>query len=92
MRYDNRADNLRIVTRSINSRNLTKRCDNTTGIQGVGLERKGKYMHWRTQIVNNEGIHLSKRFNIDKLGNDEAKRLAIEQRQIWEVLYGYIGE
>ena len=92
MRYDNRADNLRIVTRNINSRNLTIRCDNTSGIQGVGLERKGKYMLWKAHIVNNEGIHLKKRFNIDKLGNDEAKRLAIEQRQIWEVLYGYIGE
>ena len=37
MRYDNRADNLRIVTRSVNNRNITKRSDNTTGTQGVYL-------------------------------------------------------
>ena len=92
MRYDNRIDNLRIVTYSINNRNKTKPKNNTSDITGVCLDRKGKYRYWKTGIVNNEGIHLSKCFSIDKLGDDRAKELAIAQRRIWEQEYGYKGD
>ena len=92
MRCDNRADNLRIVTKSINSRNITKRIDNTTGTQGIHLLNKGIFRYWRAVIINNDGVKLTKCFSIDKLGDDRAKELAIAQRRIWEQEYGYIGD
>ena len=91
-KYDNRSDNLRIVSLSVNSRNTTKRKDNESGIKGISRDIKGRYMYWRVDIVNNEGVQLSKRFSIDKLGEDRAKQLAIEQRRLWEQEYGYIGD
>ena len=77
---------------SVNSRNTTKRKDNESGIKGISRDIKGRYMYWRVDIVNNEGVQLSKRFSIDKLGEDRAKQLAIEQRRLWEQEYGYIGD
>ena len=91
MRYDNRIDNLRIVTQSINNRNVTKRKTNTSGITGVYRCRIGGYMYWKAQIYNNEGIRLSKIFSIDKLG-EESKTMAINERKRLEVLYGYLGD
>jgi hypothetical protein len=92
MRYDNRIDNLRIVTYSINSRNITKPKDNTSGTKGVRLDCIHRYRYWKAEIVNNEGIKLKKCFSINKLGDDRAKELAIAQRRIWEQEYGYIGD
>ena len=90
MRYDNRNDNLRIVTLSMNSRNVTKQKTNTSGIKGIYLDRKGGYMYWKAGIVNNDHVELTKCFSINKLGENRAKQLAIEQRRLWEIEYGYL--
>ena len=92
-KYDNRSDNLRIVSPSMNSRNVTKRKNNMSGTKGVCLDktRENRY-YWKAEITNNDGVRLDKKFSINKLGNDEAKRLAIEQRRIWEEEYGYLGD
>ena len=50
LRYDNRSDNLRIVTRRVNNRNRTKPDVNTSGVKGVHLDRNGKKIYWKAQI------------------------------------------
>jgi len=92
--YDNRIDNIRIVTPSDNSRNLTKRSDNISGKQGVShyTHKKSGLNYWKVQIINNDGKTIEKVFSIKKLGDDEAKRQAIEHRERLEVQFGYIGD
>ena len=88
-KFDNRFDNLRVVTYTENSRNRTKHCNNTSGKQGVGLWTGSGCECWRAQIrVGNK--FKAKRFSISKYGDDDAKRLAIEARKAMEVLYGFI--
>ena len=75
-RYDNRIDNIRIVTPQDNNRNSTKRSDNTSGKQGVchWTEKKTGLHYWTVRIANNNGKRITKVFSIKKLGDAEAKR------------------
>ena len=91
-KYDNRNDNLRVVTQSENTRNKSKRCDNASGKQGVDqCVNKGCH-YWRVQIRDNNRKSICKYFSIAKLGINEAKRQAIEKRKELEIQYGYIGD
>jgi hypothetical protein len=47
--------------------------------------------YWRVSIRNNNK-NIQKCFSIAKLGDDEAKRQAIEHRKNLEIKYGYIGD
>ena len=79
---DNRRENLRIVTTSINGRNKKTPSNNISGKQGVGWNKNsGK---WRARIVNNEGKTICKSFHTFEE--------ALEQRIKWEKEFGYIGE
>ena len=91
-RYDNRINNLRVVTIRENNRNRTKRITNTSGKNGVYYTRRGRLHYWVASITNNDSVVKTKMYNINILGGDDAKRLAIEQRRAWEVLYNYMGE
>ena len=91
-RYDNRVNNLRIVTVRENNRNKTKSKNNTSGKSGVYYVRINRLHYWKAVITNNDGNKVTKMFNINILGDPEAKRRAIEQRQAWEALYNYLGE
>jgi hypothetical protein len=93
-RFDNRFDNLRIVTPKENSRNTTKRITNTSGKQGVHYYtvKKTGLHYWRVQIKDNNNKVIQKQFSIKKLGDAEAKRQAIEKRKELEILYNYIGD
>ena len=91
-RFDNRHDNLRIVTRRQNMRNLTKNKKNTSEQNGVSRYTHNGISYWQSRIYNHEGKRISKSFSINKLGEDEAKRQAIEQRMQWNRLYEYTGE
>ena len=91
-RFDNRHDNLRVVTRRQNMRNLTKNKTNTSEENGISRYTNNGISYWQSRIYNNEGKRLSKSFNINKLGEEEAKRQAIEQRMQWNKLYDYTGE
>ena len=93
-RYDNRIDNIRIVTPRDNNRNRTKYSNNTSGKQGVGryTHKKHDLHYWKVHIVNNDGRTIEKLFSIKKLGDDEAKRQAIEHRKQLEAQFGYIGD
>ena len=91
-RYDNRINNLRVVTIRENNRNRSKRITNTSGKNGVYYTRRGRLHDWVASITNNDSVVKTKMYNINILGGDDAKRLAIEQRRAWEVLYNYMGE
>lgn len=91
-RFDNRNDNLRIVTPNENSRNKSVRYNNTSGKQGVYRERYQGRDYWRVQIRDTNHKTITRRFSFVKLGEDEAKRQAIEKRKELEVLYGYMGD
>ncbi len=68
------------------------RPNNTSGKQGVSSKMIKHVPYWVARIQDNDGNEIIKSFNINKLGDDEAKRQAIEQRLAWEVLYDYRGE
>ena len=93
-RFDNRMDNIRIVTQGENTRNMTKRSGNTSGKQGVYhcTDKKSNLHYWMAQIYNNNHKSIQKRFSIKKLGDVEAKRQAIEYRKQLEEQYNYIGD
>jgi len=90
--FDNRIDNLRIVTNQENSRNRTKQHNNMSGIAGVSKRKINGNDYWRVTIINNSNDQIEKTFSIKRFGDEQAKQLAIEQRQIWKDQYGYIGE
>lgn len=91
-KFDNRFDNLRIVTQQQNNRNRTTFRNNTSGKQGIHRVIYPNAVYWVARIMNNEGKRTSRAFNIDKLGNDEAYARAVQSRRDMEALYGYIGE
>ena len=90
--YDNRNDNLRVVTQALNMRNKSKRITNTSGKQGVDRCLMTGNYYWSVQIRDNNKKCIRKYFSIAKLGEDEAKRQAIEKRKELEIKYGYIGD
>jgi hypothetical protein len=92
LKYDNRYENLRVVTVRENNQNLSKKSNNTSGSTGVNRMISKGLSYWEAQIRDNDSNRVRKAFSINKLGDDEAKRQAIEQRLAWEVQYGYIGE
>jgi hypothetical protein len=92
-KFDNRFENLRIVTQAQNLKNMTKRISNTSGKQGVSIwTTPNSKKFWKAQITDNEGKRMAKQFSVTDLGNDEAKKLAIEWRKLKETEYGYLGD
>jgi hypothetical protein len=91
-RFDNRADNLRICTSQDNNRNKPIQKNNSSGVTGVWKRCTHGRWSWIAQIQDNNGKRISKSFNINVLGDDEAKQRAIAWRRERERLYGYIGE
>ena len=87
-KFDNRLENLRIVTVQDNNRNRPKPITNTSGFMGVCKERNS----WRAFINNLQGTRLSKNFSIKKYGEHESLEMAINQREIWKQEFGYLGE
>lgn len=56
------------------------RTTNTSGHAGVTRYRMGKYVYWVAQTKRRDGKPLKKCFRIDKFGEEEAKALAIAER------------
>jgi len=84
---DNRKSNLRVVSVSINNRNQSIRCDNTSGYKGI-CESWNRY---RVFYYDNSMRKLSKSFSKIKYGNDEALQMAIDFRNSVYERYGYIS-
>ena len=80
---DNRKSNLRATTRSINSTNAKPRTENKSGIRGVyfrkarpGIAKASWICEW-----SENRKRYTKSFSIDKYGEDEAFRLAVNLRK-----------
>ncbi len=87
-RTNNNYQNLRWTTRSGNMRNRPINNTNTSGYQGVGYEKSG---YWRAQWYGDDGIQQSKRFSIDKYGEEQAKQMAIDYRKQMAEANGYLN-
>ena len=90
--FDNRLENLRVVTQKVNTQNKTKPKNNTSGNMGVSKRKMNGSEYWLTRIVDNNNKNLQKLFSISKLGNEQAKQQAILQRNIWKEQFNYLGE
>ena len=90
--FDNRLENLRIVTQKINNQNRPIQKNNISGVNGVCKSKQGIYEYYQASITDNNDIKLHKSFSIAKLGDVEAKRQAIEQRLAWKIEFNYRGE
>lgn len=77
---NNKLENLRLVTPSLNSRNRVRK----EGLSGLSLRtflKKGKhYSYWRVSWTTNDLKHMTKDFSCLKFGNDVAKQLALNFR------------
>ena len=87
-KFDNRLENLRIVSVHDNNRNKSKPNTNTSGFVGVCKEGNS----WRAFINDNQGKKLSKNFSIKRHGENESKQMAINQHAIWKQELGYLGD
>ena len=87
---NNKRINLRIVNNSLNQRNKSIQRNNTSGI--IGVKFLSGINSWQANIVDLNGKRKSKSFSINKYGYEKAKELAIEYRNKYEKIYGYIKE
>lgn len=78
---NNKIENLRCVSKTVNSRNQKAMSTGTSGFCGVNISKyKGQPYNWKARWNDLEGNQLSKTFLISKYGNEEAFRLACEHR------------
>lgn len=87
---DNRKANLRVVTGSVNKRNLHTYSRNNTGTIGVQQRSNGNYHYYRVGWRDFTGTRFAKQFNIGKLGDDLAFKLATELLIEKQNEFGYI--
>jgi len=79
---DNRIENLRLATHSLNSRNRKIHDNNKTGVTGVLKREKKSGIFWEATIYNTKRVHL---------GLFRTKREAIAARKAGEKILGYIS-
>lgn len=94
IRTDNRLENLRCIPQATQMRNVAKRRDNVSGVQGVSrweTTRRGnqKVAMWRAVAINTTGKQVIKTFSINKYGEEEAFKLACIARKEMEKEYNY---
>ena len=78
-RLNNRIENLRLVTNSINGKNTKMHKNNTTGVTGVTFDKnRNKY---KAQIVVNH--------KLDNLGRFNTFEEAVQARLQAEIKYGF---
>tara|TARA_Y100000114_G_C11764120_1_gene332354 strand:+ start:40100 stop:40678 length:579 start_codon:yes stop_codon:yes gene_type:complete len=80
--FNNHIDNLRAVSRKVNSRNMKRNKFNKTGYNGVSIDQKTEnYTYAVAQWRDLSGKHKSKAFSFLKYGEELAIFLAAEYRQ-----------
>lgn len=65
--FDNRKENLRVITRAENNKNMRKRVDNTTGATGVQYNRR--HNNYKALITLEGTVHHLGTFNTLELAN-----------------------
>ena len=93
LKYDNRAQNIRIVSQRDNTRNRRLSINNTSQKSGVSIrcDKKGK-CYWRMSITTNDNVRIDKYYSVDIHGYEDSKLMAINERKRLETLYGYLGD
>lgn len=86
---DNRKINLRTVTPRMNMHNIRKRKDNTSGHTGV---MKIRGVSWTAFWYDRTRHMVQRSFSVNRHGEEEAKRLAIEARAEACRIYGILSE
>ena len=86
---NNMFTNLRYVTKSMNSRNMSTRDDSVSGKNGVRKDTSRNT--WRARWTGNDMIQHCKSFSIKQHGDEEAKAMAVEFRRLREIEYGYLN-
>lgn len=81
-RHNNKLNNLRKVTKSVNARNVALQRRSKTGVIGVNFNSKVDGDYYVAVWVELSGKRCSRHFSISKMGKDEAFRLACEYRSI----------
>ena len=87
-KFDNRLENLRIVSVHDNNRNKSKPNTNTSGFVGVWKDKNS----WVAFINDDQGKKLRKSFSIKRHGENESLEMAKNQRAIWKQEFGYLGD
>lgn len=95
---DNRKVNLRVVTQQQNSQNKRSFIKNNTGVVGISYRSNGKYEYYRVSLTdrskglsnNRQGQRVTKQFNINKLGKEEAFKSANVYLQLKKIELGYL--
>jgi hypothetical protein len=54
--FDNRLENLRVVTQKVNTQNKTKLKNNTSGNMGVSKRKMNGSEYWLARIVDNNNF------------------------------------
>lgn len=78
-KLDNRIENLRCVSREVNTRNHPLRKDNSSGLVGVAKRKLSGVEYW-VGFYNENGKQIAKYFSTKKFGEELAKQLAMEFR------------
>lgn len=77
---NNKISNLRLVTHAENSRNRKLSVKSATNTLGITIRKIQCYTYFRASIRDNNKL-LAKCYNIEKYGEEEALRLAVEWRE-----------
>jgi hypothetical protein len=78
---DNRIENLRDATSSLNNHNKTIRKDSTSGVKGVSWNKAVN--KWHARLTNNGSMVFSKYFN----NINDAEAELCKQRKIYKINY-----
>lgn len=83
---DNRIVNLKVSSAGENNKNKGMMSNNTSGVTGVRrreiVDSSGKiYPYWVANWYDKDGKQRQKSFEIERLGEDEAREMAIQYRE-----------
>lgn len=83
---DNRIVNLKVSSAGENNKNKGMMSNNTSGVTGVRrreiVDSSGKiYPYWVASWYDKDGKQRQKSFEIERLGEDEARQMAIQYRE-----------
>lgn len=83
--FNNKIENLRECTISINNRNKKKGRNNSSGVTGVKYNpsnRNGKILEYWTAFWEENGVQKTKTFSVNRYGSDVAFKMACDYRKM----------